>query len=354
MGVDMAFYDDIREWAEKALELKGKVQTEEATKHALVLPFLQILGYNVFDPTEVVPEFTADVPGIKKNEKVDYAIIINDQPTILIEVKPSTEVLKRHSSQLTRYFNVTEAKFAILTNGYQYWFFSDLDSPNKMDSKPFLVFDLENIKEPLVGELEKFQKSKFDIDNILSRAEELKYLNEIRNYLEKSFKDPPDDFVKFLIKKTYSGRATQGVIEKFKELIKKAIHGFISDQVNERIKTALEAEPQNKQETTEEEEKPKAKVVTTPEEIEAWVLIKHALKEYLPEGHEITYQDTVHYFAITIDNSRYKWICRLYLNWPKKKYIQFPGEEKVQIYSVEDILSYKDKMIDILQKILKN
>ena len=60
--------------------------TEEATKSALVLPFIQMLGYEIFDPTEVVPEYTADV-GTKKGENVDYALMQNGKPAVLVECK---------------------------------------------------------------------------------------------------------------------------------------------------------------------------------------------------------------------------------------------------------------------------
>ena len=116
------------------------IQTEEATKNALIMPFIQALGYNVFDPFEVAPEYTADV-GTKKNEKVDYVIMREDRPCILIECKSSSTNLNiNHASQLFRYFGVTEARFAILTNGIDYKFFTDIEAPNKMDERPFSNF----------------------------------------------------------------------------------------------------------------------------------------------------------------------------------------------------------------------
>ena len=343
----MTFSESIKAWAEKVKRIKDTVKTEEATKHALVLPFLQLLGYNVFDPTEVVPEYTADLPGIKKNEKVDYAIFVDGQPIILIEVKSATEPLKKYSGQLARYFNATSAKFAVLTNGIQYWFFTDLEEPNKMDNRPFLMVDLENLKDMVISELEKFHKNNFDIPDILSCAEELKYLNEIQAYIEENFKSPTDDFVKPIIRRVCNKRATQQVMEKFKELTKKALHSFMNDKVNERIKSALEkdkieSEPQ-------EEAESKSRIVTTEEELEAWALVKHLLKDELPEGHNITYKDTVEYFAITLDGNRNKWLCRLYLNY-RNKYVKFPNDEnKYSIDKGEDIVKFEGKLREILK-----
>ena len=101
---------------------KENIQTEEATKMAFIAPFLNLLGYDVFNPSIVVPEFVADV-GSKKGEKVDYAIMDNGKPLILIEAKSVHENLDNHNNQLVRYFTVTDAKFGILTNGIEYRFF---------------------------------------------------------------------------------------------------------------------------------------------------------------------------------------------------------------------------------------
>lgn len=148
----MDFIDQLKQFASRVENLKDQIATEEATKTSLILPFFQLLGYDIFDPTEFVPEFTADV-GIKKGEKVDYAIFQNGIPIILIEAKWCGENLDKHSSQLFRYFGTSKAKFGILTNGLIYKFFTDLEEPNKMDEKPFMELNLLDIKESLVPEL---------------------------------------------------------------------------------------------------------------------------------------------------------------------------------------------------------
>ena len=148
----MEFQEKIKDFAKKVPGLVENAQSEEATKMSLVIPLFGLLGYNIFDPTEFCPEFTADV-GIKKKEKVDYAILDDGEPTILIECKPFTEKLDKHGSQLFRYFSTTTAKFGILTNGIEYRFFTDLDEVNKMDLVPFMTFDMLNIKDALIPEL---------------------------------------------------------------------------------------------------------------------------------------------------------------------------------------------------------
>ena len=135
----MELNNQLKALADKIILLKDKIETEESTKHAFVLPFINILGYDTYNPTEVVPEFTADL-GLKKGEKVDYAIFQNNEPILIIECKNWKEKLSVHGSQLFRYFHVTKTRFALLTNGIHYQFFTDLDEKNKMDQKPFLEF----------------------------------------------------------------------------------------------------------------------------------------------------------------------------------------------------------------------
>jgi hypothetical protein len=133
----MDFKDLIKQLSEKIEKVKENLQTEEATKNALIMPFLQALGYDIFNPLEVVPEFTCDI-GTKKGEKIDYAILKDDKPVVLIECKHWQQNLNLHDNQLLRYFNVSNAKFGVLTNGIIYKFYTDLETPHKMDEKPFL------------------------------------------------------------------------------------------------------------------------------------------------------------------------------------------------------------------------
>ena len=247
----MDFKDQIKQVGERVVKLKDQIKTEEATKTALIMPFIQCLGYDVFNPLEVVPEFTADI-GIKKGEKVDYAILKDGQPTILIECKWWGENLILHDSQLFRYFHTTKAKFGILTNGIHYKFYTDLIEPNKMDEKPFLEFDITNAKEQSVNELKKFHKSYFDVNNICNSASELKYSNEIKLLLSNELNAPSSNFVKFFVERVYSGKATIKVMTQFTEIVKKSLNQFISDTISERLKTALEKENINSKDSDKE------------------------------------------------------------------------------------------------------
>jgi hypothetical protein len=209
----------LTELQKRTLEHREVLLTEEAAKTALVMPFLQALGYDVFNPSEVVPEFTADV-GTKKGEKVDYAIRSGGKVVILIECKPSSAELNlNHAGQLFRYFSVTDARLAILTNGVSYQFYSDVEKPNKMDEKPFFSFSMDAIKSTDVKTLEKFAKATFDIDKIVQEAGNLKVQSLIRKELEREFAEPSEEFVSMLARRVHEGRITPAVKESFSKLL---------------------------------------------------------------------------------------------------------------------------------------
>ena len=321
-----------------------------------------MLGYDVFNPEEFVPEYTADV-GIKKGEKVDYAIVQNNQPIILIEAKWCGENLDRHGSQLFRYFGTTTAKFAVLTNGLVYRFFTDLDNPNMMDEKPFLEIDILNPKEAKIAELKKFNKTNFNIDEIFNTASELKYSNEFKNTISSELQNPTDEFTKIFLGRTYSGRLTQSVIEKFKPILKKALNNYINELMNDKIKAALKTDEEAEQtkevsavqaEPTEieEDQRIEPKIMITNEELEAYFIIKNLLKDIVPMS-DITYRDTVTYINILYKDNGRKWICRLVLKDNKKVLILSnadKSQEKFTLNNIYDLENYKDKFAEILNR----
>lgn len=265
----MDFNESLKAFSAGILDKIPSIQTEEATKMSLVVPFFRILGYDVFNPDEFCPEFTADV-GIKKGEKVDYAILSNGNPSILIECKWCGEQLSKHDSQLFRYFGVTKAKFGILTNGLIYRFYTDLDEANKMDLTPFLEINISELKESSINELKKFCHDSFDSEKIFSTASELRYSNAIKDLLKKEFDDPGDELSRFILSGIYDGQKNQKVIDKFKPIIKKAIASYINEIVNQKISSALEPDEPN----VENDEAPVSKIITTEEEIESFYIIR--------------------------------------------------------------------------------
>lgn len=353
----MDFADRIAALSAQARKQLDHIQNEEATKTALVLPFITALGYNVFDPTEVVPEFTADV-GVKKGEKVDYAIVINGKPVMLFECKHvRTNLDDVHASQLFRYFTVTEARIGVLTNGIVYRFFSDLEEPNKMDQRPFLEFDLLNLKEEHIAELKKLTKDAFDLKELLSTASELKYTKALKQYLAQQLASPDPEFVRFLTKQVYSGLFTQSVREQFTGIVKRALTQFINDRVNDRLQSALRAgdEKEEAPRAASEEAQEESEIVTTEEELEGFRIVRAILREVVDVS-RVAYRDVKSYFGILLDDNNRKPICRLHFN-TSRKYIGLfdreKNEEKVPIETLDDIYKYADRLKETVRYYLE-
>ena len=347
----MEFNESIKQFSERVITMKDSIKTEEATKMSLIVPMFQLLGYDVFNPTEFCPEYTADI-GIKKGEKVDYAILENDTPSILIECKSCSDQLDKHSSQLFRYFGTTQAKFGILTNGILYRFYTDLEESNKMDLVPFLEIDLSNLKDSSINELKKFCKDNFDKEKIFSTAEELKYSSLIKGVLAKEFNTPSEDFVRFILTAIYEGQKNQRVIDKFTPLVKRAFSSFVNEIVNNKISSALTKETDDSTEDAPVMETPSSKIVTTDDEIEAFYIIRGLLAGVVPVE-DIVYRDTESYFGILYKDNNRKPICRINLD-RKNKQIFIPDEnkkfERMYIESLNDIYTYKDQLIEIVKR----
>lgn len=355
----MDFIDKIRELSARIPKQLEHIHTEEATKNALIMPFISALGYNVFDPTEVTPELCADV-GVKKGEKVDYAILREGKPIILFECKHhATDLGKVHASQLYRYFSVTDARFGVLTNGLVYWFYTDLEAQNKMDEKPFFEFTMLDIKESAVEELKKFSQSIFDLNYILTTASELKYTREIKRLLVEQMQEPAEEFVRFFASQVYSGRMTQGVREQFAQLTQQAFKQLLNDQINERLKTALASDPTGTAlpaveapalpGATTAGSAPAAQTgggtVTTAEEWEAYHIVRAILRESV-SAKRIAIRDVQSYCGILLDDNNRKPICRLYFN-SAQKYVGFfdtEKEERLPIDTIDALYKYAERL----------
>ncbi len=335
----MHFRDNICAFSKKIPAIAENIKTEEATKTALVMPFIQLLGYNVFDPTEVCPEFIADV-GIKRGEKVDYCIFKDGNPTLLFEVKPIyTDLSTAHASQLYRYFSVTPARIGILTNGVVYKFFTDLEKPNTMDERPFLEIDLREPKASSLEELRKFTKEGFNLDNIDSVASELKYTREIKQILLDQAASPTPEFVKFFAKPVYGRILTQSAMDKFTPIVKTAFNQFINERINDRLKSAMTPDP-TPTDPAPVDRKDEPEMMTTAEELESYYIVKAILRESADPS-KISIRDAKSYCAILYDNNNRKPICRIYFNSQQKKIGLFDnpdgGEERLPLGSLDDL-----------------
>jgi predicted type IV restriction endonuclease len=350
----MDFSNKIAALAQRVAKQKDSVETEEATKNAFIMPFISALGYDVFNPHEVVPEFIADV-GVKKGEKVDYAIKLDGKVILLVECKPCRERLcPQHMSQLYRYFSVTEARFSVLTNGLVYWFFTDLEEPNKMDAKPFFEFDIMKYRPSHIDELKKFANENFDVPSILETASDLKYGSIFIREIASEIDNPSDEAIKMLIGRVYDGKLTANIFAKFKPLVQKAMKDTIRELLNQRLSSAmedgtqivtLEAVPSSLKpqivvsEDTEE-------VVTTQEEVDGYQIVRAIVREVVKID-RLAMRDSKSYCAILLDDNNRKPICRLHFNRSTKYLGLFDGEkneERIKIDGLDDIFLYADRL----------
>lgn len=360
-GISMDLIDRINEIAKRVESLGSTISTEEATKNAFIMPFIQALGYDVFNPSEVVPEFTAD-HGLKKGEKVDYAIIKDGVVSMLFECKKlGTYLKKEHGSQLYRYFStVTEVRFGVLTNGQIYEFYSDLDSSNQMDQLPFFTFDILKFDKSEIDELKKFSKNAFELENILSTANDLKYTNAIIELFEAEYNDPSEEFVRYFAAQVYNGSLRKNVVDQFNGLVKKAYKQFINERINSRLQSALSHGETNDNSETDELVVESAVedqngVVTTDEELEGYNVIRAILRKHVAVD-RIAMRDNKSYFAILLDDNNRKPLARLRFN-TKQKYLGIlanKDENRIAIETIDDIFNYEDELIETLKEYLTN
>jgi hypothetical protein len=327
------------------------IATEEAAKTSIVLPFLSSLGYDVFNPAEVIPEFTADAVG-KKGEKVDHAIKLDGEIRILVECKGlNTKLDKTHLSQLFRYFSVTKARFAVLTNGKTYQFHTDLDEPNKLDPRPFFSFDLLDFSPSSLIELQKFDRSTFNVDNILATAERLKYVSAIKNHLNEVLDNPSEEVVRLVANKVYEGRLTAQAREMIGGAIKTAFREIIRDAVQARLSSALEstgkAESVEKIEPASEPDE----IETTQEETEGTLIIKSIVRDVI-KASRVNLRDSKSYCAVLIDDNNRKPLARLHFNRSRKYIELFDTEksERLEIDGLDDIYQYGDRLRSTAEK----
>ena len=371
----MVSRSEIENIGERAVQQRHNLTTEEAAKHALVLPFIQALGYNVFDPTEVVPEFTADY-GIKSGEKVDYALMRDAAPALLIECKKVGDPLDAgRASQLARYFTHTPARIAILTDGIVYKFFSDLDAENAMDAMPFLEIDVTKVTQRDVQALGNFTKYSFNVDEARSLASNMKHTTGMKIYLSEMYDQPDEEFVRLLARKVFTGPLFQSRIEHFSVLAKLAFNGFVNDLISNTLQRASDMVNKDDVSQTQEEEEdgldvdaaddaasegPRG-IVTTVEEIQGYELVKTIVSDCVsPE--RVYIRDTRSYCGILLDNNDRKPICRLRFTSSRKR-IGLLGNERdsggrrletqYQIEAVNEIADYAEQLQEVVRGYLQ-
>ena len=362
----MTFENELLEFTKTIPEKIEHIDSEETSKIALITPFLRLMGYDTTNPAEVKAEYTADV-GTKQGEKVDFAILENGQPTIFIECKSAAnELTTDNISQLYRYFSITDIQIGILTNGIEYKFFTTGEDNNRMDEKPFLDIDLLNLTKKDIKELEKFKKVNFDLDEVVSRADNLKYRNLIKKTLISEFENPTDDFIKAVGRQVYDGKLTPGIKEKFSNIITIAINEIINERVNKTLANAVakneEQQEDNNNLEDEEETINEDGIITTDIEKEGYFIIRSIATEIL-DPERVAIRDRKNYCNILYDNNQRFPIVRFYFNNEKHLKVEFYDEititknggkkgEKIDINNVTELYNYKDRILNVINQYL--
>lgn len=338
----MGFTEDITKLSEQIRKRVDQVVGEEATKMALIVPFLNALGYDIYDPTEVMPEYVADFATKKAGqfEKVDYALAINGTIVMLVEAKARGQKAEAHDGQLSRYFNgLLKTKVAIVTNGTEYRFFTDLRDKNFMDKEPFFSFNVLQYDLKDIENLKFFHRDNFDAAAISRQAEEMVYVKGMTHLIGNLLRSPSEEFVRFLVTELgkvalsyeVQGRITNKVIEKFEPIVKKSVQSSLLElmtrslsqemaQTVETDNTSKSAEVEEIEEEVQEQEPEEAKLVTTDEEIEAFEKIKAIVETSAIYRLEVKYKDTINYFGVNLGKNNW-WFLRLYLSAQKKSFI---------------------------------
>lgn len=357
----MDFKDAVLQIADRIVKLKDNIATEEATKNAFIMPMIAALGYDVFNPLEVVPELDCDLIK-KKGDKIDYAIMKDGAPILLIECKHIDQDLNLHDTQLQKYFVASNARFGVLTNGIEYRFYTDLDKQNIMDERPFLVVNMLDMTDADIDQLKKFHKSYYDESEILGTAQELKYLTDVKAILNNEFANPSKDFVKQIIRPIYSGQLKENVVEMFTPIVKKSIASIIKERIAEKLNLAIntnedssDSQPVDEHPQVEEDVLPEGVVymnkdtgiVTTQEEIDSYLIVKAILRQVVDVS-RVYYRDTLSYFGILLDDNNRKPICRMYFNAKSTKYVSTfdseKNETKHEIKCLDDIYNFADEI----------
>lgn len=312
------FAERIRNHAEHLANVAPHCDTEETTKQALILPLLEALGYSPYDPTKVKAEYKSDLPGVKRDERVDYALFSDGQPVMFIEAKACTVQLDNHAPQLARYFNATPGVcVAALTNGREWQFFTDLRHDNIMDDDPFLVVDFADVQESDFKELARFRFGHIQAESLRSFAEHLTYKSKFKEVIEECLRSPDADFVRYVASKAAPNtRLTQRTIETFTPLLKKAIAEAMSEMLVGSLNREVVAQPAEehaRKGPSDIVDPENPEIVTTVAEQQLAEVVTELLAGRIEEG-ELEANDTASYFSLLYRGKSNRWLLRYNVN----------------------------------------
>lgn len=369
----MVFSDDIAKVSEQVRKRAEVVTGEEATKTGMIMPFLSALGYDVWEPTEVIPEYTADF-AVKRSgqlEKVDYAIAIDDVIVMIVEAKSHDKKPEAHDGQLKKYFNALLAtKVAIVTNGIEYRFFTDLRHENVMDEEPFFSFNILNYDQKQIENLKFFHRDNFDSAIIKRHAEEMIYLKGMTQLVDNLLRSPSDEFIRFLVAQlstiapsyAVEGRVTNRVVDKFRPIVKKSIQSSLVDLMTQSISREMgqsgetTSSPQIVQveevQDEQEQDLEGIKAETTAEELETFEKVKSIAACSKTYSLEVKYRDVISYFGLNVGRTTW-WFLRFYLSPKKKSFVtRLPIHEVKALASNYEVQEMSASMGDAASRVI--
>ncbi|WP_342375392.1 type I restriction endonuclease [Myxococcus stipitatus] len=339
----MGLGEDLRLLSEQVRKRQAFIKGEEATKQALILPFIQALGYDIYDPTETQPEYVADFAKKRGGvmEKVDYALHLKGQPSLFIECKAADAAPEDHDGQLARYFNATPSvRLGIVTNGTRYRFFTDLQSPNVMDTTPFLEFNVLAFTDRDLDLLRPFTKEFFDASSIQGHAEEIIFVGKVTALINELLRNPSESFVRFLLTEVelVSGRVTRSVVERFIPIVKKSIQTTLLDMMTKSIQQEIAQpnaqnapapgppSPAEALQRAAEAGESAPQIETTELELEIFRIVQKQCAESTLKQ-TIGYKDSTTYFGINLGKVT-SWFLRAFTNGKKKSLVtRLPTEQ---------------------------
>ncbi|MGE0970810.1 type I restriction endonuclease [Klebsiella sp. WOUb02] len=307
--------------------------TEETTKQALVLPFLDMLGFNSYDPQKVKAEYGADFPGAKIGERVDYALFCQGVPVMFIEAKCFKEKIDNHCPQLSRYFNCTpEVTISAITNGQEWRFFTDLQEKNIMDPTPFLRIQMDSITDADAEQLFRFRHDKFKPEALRTLAEESVYISAFSKVISSSLKDIDSEFVRYVASRANIGRQlNQRFIDSITPLVREAVQRSVSAMVV----SGLSANPQIIDEAALPEISDTVTISATADQIDPDnpnIVTTHNERSLFDKvvsiigtDKDIQAKDTESYFGVLYQGKTNRWIVRYY-DKKNRSSIQLPVE----------------------------
>jgi len=263
-----------------------------------------------------------------------------------------TNLDEAERGQLQRYFHATKARIGILTNGHVFQFFTDLDEVNKMDEKPFAEINLLNLRKAPLSQLKHVTKTKFNLDELLGIAEELKYIKGVKDEIRKELTAPSDWLVKEMAQRVHSARRIRAqILDSFRRIVAEAIQSYIADRINETLDKAIKTVEINEHDhQSNEQDTAEAKIsndiVTTQEEIEALYIVR-AICANLIDSDRIMEKDTKNYCNITLDGEPRQSFLRLHFNFVRKKKIVIFDQDQPEVVSVKhpsDLYQYKERI----------